>query len=132
MTVYFAPAGEPFDGDNWQELGEISEIEVEILPDLDGARQSLKAAAERVARPIPTGCVLEGTFEPSPELRRYFEELEKLDETTKEWLTRPAPMSSIPKNQMAVLQDGINRLAFYVDTARKHYVLPQILERGTP
>lgn len=25
MTVYFAPPGEPIDGDNWQELGYVSE-----------------------------------------------------------------------------------------------------------
>ena len=86
MTIYFAPPGEPIDGDNWQELGTISEAILEIEPEI-------KAMSEQRLH-TPTEMTHSFEFSPSKEFVNAMLgfDIYALLATVAEWINRPAPM----------------------------------------
>jgi len=152
MTIYFAPPGEPIDGDNWRELGmlesdgyqfeqdrlgewqgqEISvaavdETSIEIFPEISGWNRANKDLTElKTRRSASFTFELEDAREFVNAMFGY--DVYALRATVAEWLNRPAPMPSIPKAELIEMQDGINRLAFYAWQASERYATPHPLK----
>ena len=125
MTVYFAPPGEPLDGDNWQELGnlgadgyqieesDISETSIEInahLPNLaDMFRRNGKDLRTKVAATYQSSF----TFQLEDDLKAFINAMHGFDfyalqATVNEWLNRPA-LSRIPKIDLLEIAIAVNR-----------------------
>ncbi|MGP5389860.1 hypothetical protein [Glutamicibacter arilaitensis] len=120
MTIYFAPPGEPLDGDNWQELGYLSEDGLQI--EGDERTETIEITPE-----IRTNFSASFTFE-LEDSREFVNamfgyDVYALRATVAEWLTRPAPMPSIPKAELAEMQDGINALLTDFQQAVYRYAL---------
>lgn len=115
MTIYFAPPDEPLDGDNWQELGTVSEAILEIEPEI-------KAMSEQRLH-TQTEMTHSFEFSPSKEFVNAMLgfDIYALRATVTEWLNRPAPMPSIPKAELWEIQDGKNRMRFYPAPATNHF-----------
>lgn len=112
MTIYFAPPGEPFDGDNWQE---ISEAIVEIEPEI-------KAMSEQRLH-TPTEMSHSFEFSASKEFVNAMLgfDIYALRATVAEWLNRPEPMPRIPKAELWEIHDGKNRMRFHLAPATSHF-----------
>lgn len=126
MTVYFAPPGEPLDGDNWQELGMLESDGYEF-------EDSDRVATVEITPIIPqlkTGHTESYSFTPSKELviNMLGFDIYALRATVAEWVNRPAPMPSIPKAELTEMQDGVNRMLFYIQQASERYATPHLLK----
>ncbi len=93
MTVYFAPPDEPIDGDNWQELGMLSEDGLQIEGDEKTATIQITPELNRI-HTLPTEERFSFAFAPSNEFVNavFGYDVYALRATVAEWLTRPAPM----------------------------------------
>lgn len=126
MTIYFAPPGEPIDGDNWQELSMLDSDGLEFEKDRLGAWQGQEitvAAVDEVTIEITpeirTGFSAGFTFTPKPEIATllFGYDVYALQATVAEWLRRAAPMPRIPKAEIWEIQDGVNRRIIYMTHA---------------
>lgn len=94
MTIYFAPPGEPLDGDNWQELGYLSEDGLQIEGNV--RTETIEITPElNLIHALPTKASLSFDFKPSREFTNAFFgfDIYALADTVAEWFTRPpAPM----------------------------------------
>lgn len=125
MTIYFAPPGEPLDGDNWQELGYLSEDGLQI--EGDERTETIEITPE-----IRTNFSASFTFE-LEDTREFVNamfgyDVYALRATVAEWINRPAPMPSIPKAELIEMQDGVNRMLFYIQQASERYATPHLLK----
>ena len=127
MTVYFAPPGEPLDGDNWQELGLVTSDGVQfehdrlgefrgqtinLGPFLDEGEVSIEITPElNRIHALPTGESFSFDLKPSREFTKAFFgfDIYALADTVAEWLNRPAT-SHIPKIYRLEIVRAVNRL----------------------
>ena len=110
MTIYFAPPGEPLDGDNWQELGYLSEDGLQI--EGDERTETIEITPE-----IRTDFSARFTFE-LEDTRDFVNamfgyDVYALRATVAEWFTQPpAPILPIKRGwTLTEIQDRVNRVA---------------------
>ncbi|TAP26845.1 hypothetical protein [Arthrobacter sp. S41] len=125
MTAYFAPPGEPLDGDNWQELGnlgadgyqfeesDINQKSIEINAHVPNLADMFRRHGKDLRAKVVATYQSSFTFHMEDDLKAFINAMHGFDfyalqATVNEWLNRPAT-SRIPKIDLLEIAIAVKR-----------------------